>query len=193
MIENRRPRNLVLPGPSHRRILPPEAIQAMEHEIAESMRESMDVMARLEQEPITEEEGQEILDYCNCKPVGHKHAPDCTITDGLYAVAKKRTLQPMFPSETTRLSPLDVFPDLPHREIPAEEIPGMEHDFVETFREWMPIRAYLQAPFTEDEQRELDRVMNSCNCQPRIPRAHVYDCSVIVGLITFANKRKPQS
>jgi hypothetical protein len=88
--------------------------------------------------------------------------------------------------------PLDTGVDLPTREIPPEEIPSMEHGFVETRREWLELSPWLRnEPFTEEEQRELDRVANSCNCQNRM-HAHAYDCPVMVGLIALAKKKKPR-
>lgn len=89
-------------------------------------------------------------------------------------------------------SPIETSPDLPHRVIPPEEIPRMEHGFVETFREWLELSPWLRnEPFTEEEQRELDRVVNSCNCQATM-HYHAFDCPVVAGLIALAKKIKPR-
>ena len=89
-----------------------------------------------------------------------------------------------------KVTPIDTSVDLPTREIPPEEIPSMEHGFVETTREWLGLSSWLRhEPFTEEEQRELDRIANSCNCENRMHR-HAYDCPAMVGLIVFAKKIK---
>ena len=47
----------------------------------------------------------------------------------------------------------------------------------ETFREWMTLCPYLRAaPFAEEKQQEVDRIVNSCNCQARL-HYHAYNCS----------------
>jgi len=89
-----------------------------------------------------------------------------------------------------KITAIDTSVDLPTREIPPEEIPSMEHGFVETTREWLQLNPWLRnEPFTEEEQRELDRVVNSCNCQNTMHR-HAYDCPAMVGLIALAKKKK---
>jgi len=68
----------------------------------------------------------------------------------------------------------------------------MEDYFAQSFREMIELRGYLQPPFTEEEQRELHRIFNSCDCQPN-GNNHADDCILMLGLFTFAKERKQQS
>jgi len=180
---------MIIPDPAHRRILPPKVIAQMEHEIVQTVREVME-MRPLSQPPFTEEESQEVLEH-----MAYSHDAD-GLFRGLSALAEKRKINPKvtIPVVMRSSDPLRIVPGPAHpgEFLPPEEIARMEHEFVEIFSEWMGLRAYLQEPFTEEEQHELDRMWHSCDCQPS-GNSHAYDCAIFLGLAAFAKKRKHHS
>jgi len=181
--------DMITPDSAHRRILPPKVIAQMEHEIVETLREVME-MRPDSGLPFTEEESREVLEH-----MAYSHDAD-GLFRGLSGLAEKRKINHAvtIPVVMRNSDPLRIVPGpaYPGEFLPPEEIARMEHEFVQTFSEWMELRAYLQEPFTEREQQELDRLWHSCDCQPN-GNSHAYDCAIFLGLAAFAKKRKQQS
>lgn len=85
---------LIVPGPAHRKLLPPEAIAEMEREIDEAKRQGLIVQTYLGNSPeFTDEEAEYLEASHTCGPLEGPHGATCNLFEIIYAVAMQRKAQ----------------------------------------------------------------------------------------------------
>ena len=81
-----------------------------------------------------------------------------------------------------------IWPGRTHRRImPPEVIKQMEDEILEEILEFEEMKIYLQAPFTQEEIRQVKSF--SCNCE-RNGNVHSDECSPFLAVRAIAKKRR---